>query len=400
MTDPEAPLPPPRLGDRTLFPDLAAAAYLNHAGVSPPSDPVRRAVAAALAAYARGGAAAVVATLGLRARLRDKAARLLGAVPRDLALTGGATHGIQAIALSFPWRRGDRVLLLRGEFPANVTPWQRAAELFELRVDLVPLDPFLSSDAEGLAAVEEELRRGARLLALSAVQFRSGLAMPLAALAALCARHGAELFVDAIQALGAVPLEPGPLGLDYLATGAHKWLMGAEGAGFLWVKPGRAAALRPALAGWLSHEDPVSFLTDGPGHLRYDRPLRREASAFEAGSSSALSQAALEASLDLLLALGPQAIQAHANAYLDRLEPELAARGFRPLRAREPARRSAMLSCEPPPGVDVRRLREALAARGVAVAIPDGAVRFAPHWPNDAERELPAVLAALDAAMR
>ena len=399
MTEPEAPLPPPRLGDRGLFPDLLATAYLNHAGVSPPSEPVQRAVAALLGAYARGGAQAVTAALALRGRLREKLGRLLGAAPRDVALTGGTTHGVQAIALSFPWRRGDRVLLLRGEFPANVTPWQRAAELFDLRVELLPLAAFEASDEEGLAVVESALRGGARLLAVSAVQFRSGLAMPLAPLAALCARHGAEIFVDAVQALGAVPIDPGALGLDYLAGGAHKWLMGAEGAGFLWVNPGRLAGLRPAQAGWLSHEDPVSFLTDGPGHLRYDRPIRREASLFEAGSASALSQAALEASLDLLLALGPAAIHAHVNAYLDRLEPELRERGFRTLRAREPARRSGILSCEPPPGADPRRLREALAAKGGAVAIPDGAVRFAPHWPNEAGRELPAVLAALEAAL-
>jgi selenocysteine lyase/cysteine desulfurase len=393
------PAPRPALGDRSLFPDLHPAAYLNHAGVSPPSTAVRAAVADVLASYAAAGARAVVDAVALRARLRDKVARLLGARSSDIALTGGATHGIQAVALSYPWRRGDRVVLLDGEFPANVTPWQRAAELFDLEVAFVALAAFEASDEAGLAALEAALAPGARLVAVSAVQFRSGLAMPLRAMAELCRDRGAELFVDAIQALGAVPLDAIALEVDYVACGAHKWLMGLEGAGFLYVRRERVAELRPALAGWLSHVDPVSFLTEGAGYLRYDRPIRREASLFEAGSASTVSQAALDASLGILLELGVTSIQAHVTRYLDRLEPELTARGFRSLRAAEPARRSGILSALPPPGRDPRALREALWREGVAVAIPDGAVRFAPHWPNH-ERELERVVAALDVALR
>jgi selenocysteine lyase/cysteine desulfurase len=389
-----------RLGDRSLFPDLGSAAYLNHAGTSPPSLPVRRAVTELLGAYAASGARAVGAALGVRARLREKLARLIGARPADVALTTGTTQGVQAIALSFPWRRGDRVVLFEGEFPANVTPWQRAAELFGLEVVFLPLSAFQRSGGAGLAELEEALRRGARLVAVSAVQFRTGLAMPIAEMAALCERHGAELFVDAIQALGAVPFDAAALKVDYAAGGGHKWLMGLEGVGVLYVRPERVAALRPALAGWLSHADPVSFLTQGAGHLRYDRPIRCEASLFEAGSASALTQVALEASLNVILELGVPEIHAHANRYLDRLEPLLLARGFSSHRARDAARRSCILSVAPPPGRDPARIREDLARAGVVVAIPDGLVRFAPHWPNDADRELEQVVAALDAALR
>jgi selenocysteine lyase/cysteine desulfurase len=392
-------VPQARLGDRSLFPDLAPRAYLNHAGVSPPSTPVRRAVTDLLDAYAGVGGGATTRTLAVRARLRDRLARLLGVRPVDVALTSGATHGLQAIALSLPWRRGDRVVLFDGEFPANVTPWQRAAALFGLETVFLPLAPYAAGDDEGLFQLEAALRRGVRLVAVSAVQFRTGLAMPIAAMAELCARHGAELCVDAIQALGAVPFDAARLGVDYVAGGAQKWLMGAEGAGVLYVRPDRVAALQPAMVGWLSHEDPASFLTQGAGHLRYDRPLRRDASVFEAGSSSALSLAALDASLGLILDIGVAAIYQHANRYNDALEELLRERGFDSRRPREAARRSCILAADPPPGRDPRRLREALAREGVVVAIPDGIVRFAPHWPNDADRELGHVGAALDAAL-
>lgn len=387
--------PEPRHGDRGLFPVLEARAYLNHAGASPPSLPVREAVAGYLAESARGAMAGHRSALAIAARLREQAARLVGGAPGDVALTSGLSAGVQAVALCFPWRAGDRVVLFEGEFPANVTPWQQAAALHGLEVTLLPLAGFEDGSGRGLAMLEETLQAGARLVAVSAVQFRTGFAMPLAEMAALAARYGAELFVDAIQACGAVPVNAPALGIDYLACGAHKWLMGIHGAGFLWIRPGRAAALRPWLAGWQSHEEPFSFLVRGPGHLRYDRPIRREASALEAGSSSTASQAALLASLELLQGLGIPAIHAHLAAYLDLLAPGLAARGFEVLRSADPARRSGFFSARPPPGVDPVALRDGLAARGVAIAIPDGLVRFAPHWPN-APAEVPLVLAALD----
>jgi selenocysteine lyase/cysteine desulfurase len=386
----------PRLGDRSLFPLLEPAAYLNHAGVSPPSDPVREAVRAAVDEFARRGGAAVGAALERRRVLRGRIARLLGARPEDVALTQNTSAGIQAVALDFPWRRGDRVVVFEGEFPANVTPWQQAALAFGLEATFLPLAPFLRSSEEGLARLDRELARGVRLVAVSAVQFRSGLAMPIAEMARRCAAAGAEILVDAVQAAGVVPLDAA--GADYLAAGAHKWLMGLLGAGFLYVRPGRAEALVPRTAGWLSHEDAARFLTDGPGHLRRDRPIRRRADFVEIGGASEASLAALDASLGILESLGIPAIRAHVEAYLDRVEPELVGRGFASLRAREPERRSGILSLEPPPGVEVVALARELQARGVACAIPDGALRLSPHWPNDVA-EVPHVLRAVDASL-
>jgi selenocysteine lyase/cysteine desulfurase len=386
----------PRLGDRSLFPLLEPVAYLNHAGVSPPSDPVRAAVRAAVDDFARRGSAAAGAALERRRVLRGRIARLLGARPEDVALTQNTSAGIQAVALDFPWRRGDRIVLFEGEFPANVTPWQQAALAFGLEATFLPLDPFRRSSEEGLARLDRELARGVRLVAVSAVQFRSGLAMPVAEMARRCAAAGAEILVDAVQAAGAVPLDVA--GVDYLVAGAHKWLMGLLGAGFLYVRPGRAEALVPRTAGWLSHEEATRFLTDGPGHLRRDRPIRRRADLVEIGGASEASLAALEASLGILESIGVPAIRAHVGAYLDRIEPELVARGFASLRAPEPERRSGILSLEPPPGIGVVALARELQGRGVACAIPDGALRLSPHWPNDVA-EVPHVLRAVDAAL-
>ncbi|MBA3546557.1 MAG: aminotransferase class V-fold PLP-dependent enzyme [Nannocystis sp.] len=387
----------PRLGDRSLFPTLAPVAYLNHAAISPPSLPVQQAIHTIVDDYARHGTAAFMRWAGERQRLRGLLARLIGAEAEDIALVANTTRGVSDIALCLPWRPGDRVLLFQGEFPANITPWQRAAELFQLELEMLPVGDF--HRGKGLDHLREALRRPTRLVAVSAVQFQTGLRMPVAEMAALCHESGAELFVDAIQALGVCPLDVGASGIDYLSAGSHKWMMGTEGLACLYVRRDRVAALRPNVAGWLSHEDGLEFLFGGADQLRYDRAIRKRADFVEGGAYNTIGCVALAASLDLILALGVPAIFDHVLTYLDELEDGLCVRGFTSLRARAVSERSGILSVHPPRNVHVADLQRALADGGIACSTPDGALRFAPHWPNDMNAEIPRVLAAIDTAL-
>lgn len=384
------------LGDRALFPDLAADAYLSHAAISPASSEVVRAVAAFAGDYARRGVAAFGAWRDQRERLRARLARLIGASPGELAFVANTTRSVIDVALCLPWRAGDRVLCLRGEFPANVTPWQQAARTFGLEVGFLDVAAFRTD--EGLEALERELARGLRLVAVSAVQFASGLAMPLAEITARAHAAGAEVFVDAIQACGVVPVDVARTGVDYLGCGSHKWLMGLEGAAFVYVRADRAQSLVPRVAGWLSHEEGLRFLFEGEGHLRYDRPIKRDASFLEGGAYNGVGLAALEAAVAPIEALGVARVFEHVSRYLDALEAGLLERGFSSERSRDASRRSGILAVRPPAGVDLVRLWRGLGARGVVTTTPDGRLRFAPHWPN-ALAEVPRVLAAIDAAL-
>ena len=234
-------------------------------------------------------------------------------------------------------------------------------------------------------------------MAVSAVQFQTGLRMPVEAMAELCHRHGAQLFVDGIQAVGAVPIDARTV--DYLTVGSHKWLMGLEGCGFLYVHPERIGALQPRMAGWLSHQDGLGFLFDGAGHLRYDRPVLKQARFLEAGAYNTVGFEALRASTAMIKDLGVSNIFAHVTAYIDQLEAGLQGLGFTSLRATAPAGRSAILSLSPPNGVDLIALTAAINARGVAVTMPDGRLRIAPHWPNAID-EVSLVCAVVDEALR
>jgi len=385
-----------QLGDRSLFPDLGVHAYLNHAAMSPLSRPVREAAERAVADLARGGSAAFPERLMERQQLRADLARLMNAGSVEIALVPSTLYGLAALATSLPWRRGARVIVFDGEFPTNVNVWQRACLQHGLTLTMLPVADFARPDGPDWSALERELRHGdVQLCAVSSVQFQTGLHMPLQRMAALCHAHGAQIVVDAVQGLGSVPLDVRALQIDYAVAGAHKWLMGCDGTGVLYVKAEYLPQLSPAVAGAFSHID-AELMFVQPGELRYDRPLHRDARLFEGGMLSSISVSALSASVPILLSLGVERIYEHVNAYIDALEAALLERGFRSLRTPDRARRSCLLGVLPPLGAaEANRLAAELTARGVVCSSPDGVLRFAPHFANGLH-EVPGVLAALD----
>ncbi len=380
-------------GRRDLFPDIDARVYAAHAAFTPLARSASLAVRAHLATHAAHGFGVVRDVMATREVLRAELARMIGAPPASLAFTQGTTASVIAVAQALAWRPGDVVVTLDGEFPANVTPWLDAVREHRLGHRSMPADAFY--DDGGLDALERLLAPGdVRLVAVSAVQFQTGLAMPLAAIAELCRRHDALLFVDAIQAAGVVPLDLGALGVDLAAGGGHKWLCGLDGAGWLYVAPGREHELAHPRCGWLSLQDGARFLFEGPGELRYDRPLLPTPRVFEGGSSSSVALVALDEGVRMLNAVGVAATFAHVQRWHDALEPGLVLRGFASARSPDPARRSGILSVRPPSHTAAEWQRR-LAAHGVVVNTPDGWLRFAPHFASPVD-EPALVLAAID----
>ncbi len=356
--------------------------YANYAGMTPIAAPVEEAMHATVVELATRGVGAIGTAIARREAARAKVAALVGVTAEEIGFVTNTTSGIRALALGIPWRRGDRVVIFAREFPANVTPWQRAADVFDLRLERLPIAPWHDDVPRGLAELEAVLRTGVRAVAVSAVQFQTGLRMPLAAISQLCRRWGALLVVDAIQAVGVVPLDMPALGIDALACGGHKWLGGVTGCGFVAIRADVAVRLRPLVAGWTSHGDPFGFLLRGPGLLRADAPIRARADMVEDGAFALAASAALDAAVDLLAQLGIPEIYGHVQRWHDLLEPVLVELGFKSLRAADPEARSGILSFRAPNGLNIVGLHERLGASGIGCAIPDGVLRFSPHWSN------------------
>ena len=357
---------------QTYFPDLEVPAYLNHAAIAPLNRRAREAMVAMADRYAREGVAAWPVGNAAREQLRGRLASLVDADEHQIGLVSNTSHGLNLVALELPWQRGDRLVLIEGEFPGNIVPWQNAARRFGLEILWLTLDDLL----EETAALHRVIEARPKLLAISWVQFQTGRAVSMARLAELRRRTGIQICVDAIQGLGPLTVDLAATPVDYFVAGAHKWLLATEGAGFVYVHPERMPELVPTFGGWLSLEDPVRFLFDGAGLMDYDRPNRLEPSRYEMGTMNAPGFAAMNESIGILLEVGPAEVSRLIRANAAYLVDGLADRGVHAVSA------DAGIVSFPLPAETLRNAVRELGARGISVASPDGHLRAAPHFYN------------------
>ena len=355
----------------TEFPWTSDTVYLNHASIGPLPERTR----VALERFNQRRAAPHLLPdremFAMLADSRRKIARLIGASADEIALAVNTGFGISIAARSLPLQPGDVVLVSDREFPANVYPWMRLGDR-GVTMELVP------TTAEGWpdeARLLERLRDPrVRVLAVSLVQFSSGYLVDLERLSAATREAGAWLVVDAIQAVGQLPLDLSRVQVDLLACGGQKWLLSPWGSGFLYVRRELIGALEPAVTGWLAFEgtDDLSRLT------RYDDRLRADARRFELMTLPYQDFAGLNASLDLLLELGVARIRDHIRT-LHRPVLDWAERSGARVVSPRGANASGIL-CVAPEGV--QEVHRRLKAARIVCSLREGAIRLSPHCYN------------------
>ncbi|MFU8858118.1 MAG: aminotransferase class V-fold PLP-dependent enzyme, partial [Deferrisomatales bacterium] len=356
---------------RRLFPVTEHLCYLNHAGVAPISTRVAEAMGLATEECLRWGAFRYERLFAGVEAARRSAARLLGAAPGEVAFVKNTSEGISHAALGYPWEAGDAVVVPEGEFPANVYPWLNL-ERRGVRVLRVPAREGRFRVEDFRAALGEPR---VRVLTVSSVAFETGFRHDLAALGQLCRDRGVFFFVDAIQSLGCLPLEPRALGIHALAADGHKWLLGPEGLGIFYLAREAWDRLTPAEVGWGSVREALEF-----SRIRFE--LRPDARKFECGSQETILAHGLGAALDLLLEAGLERIAAAVLQTAEAFAEGLASRGYRVLSSLETGERSGIVAFAPrhPP----QEVVTGLAASGVFAAARGEGVRVSPHFYNEA----------------
>ena len=215
-----------------------------------------------------------------------------------------------------------------------------------------------------------------RLVTLSFVEYATGFRNDLDAVGNLCRERGALFFVDAIQGLGVFPLDVRHTPVDFLASDGHKWLLGPEGAGILYVRRELVERLRPTEVGWHS-------LLNDHDFSQADLDLKPHAGRWEGGSLNVAGIVALGASLGLLLDAGIAAVSARVLELTDYLCERVRASGLDVYSSRRPGEASGIVSLTgiADPAAAVRRCRSA----GVIVNHRAGRVRVSPHAYNTFE---------------
>ncbi|MFO0941862.1 MAG: aminotransferase class V-fold PLP-dependent enzyme [Pirellulales bacterium] len=277
---------------RSQMPITQRYAYLDHAAVAPLPNSAANAIKRFADQATREGDTRWLEWSAAIQRTRKLAGQMIGATDSEIALVSNTTHGIGIVAEGFPWQPGDNVAVPENEFPSNLLPWKNLSR----RGVEVRLVPVAANGALTVEAISNCIDQKTRIVSVSWVGFSSGFRCDLKAISQLVHDRGCLFFVDAIQGLGAFPIDVQCIDIDFLAADGHKWMLGPEGAGVLFIKEPHLDRLATIGIGWAS----LAAAGFDPKSVQ----LKPSAAKFEGGSSNMVGMMALGESLSLLHELG------------------------------------------------------------------------------------------------
>jgi selenocysteine lyase/cysteine desulfurase len=362
---------------RDFFPVTEHLIYLNHAAVAPLSKPAADAMRHLAEDALLFGSYHYDEWLATYEGLRTAAARLIGAGRSEIAVVKNTSEGIATVALGLDWRPGDKIVAFEEEFAANYFPWKRL-ETKGVKVEWLSVWDSLGRIAEAC--------RGARLLAISFVQYLSGHRADLESIGEICHIQRCLFFVDAIQGLGAFPLDVRRARIHALAADGHKWLLGPEGCAILYIHKDMQGSVEPMEFGWTN----VARYND---YASRDMTLRPDAGRYECGTLNTVGCYGLRAAIEFLLDVGVETIASEVQALGDQIAGGVTAKGYEILGNRTHSTGAGIVSFRRG-DVDSRQLVRELKAKGIIVAARQGFIRTSPHFyvsPEDIHRLIDAL---------
>jgi L-cysteine/cystine lyase len=241
--------------------------------------------------------------------LRARLAQCLGAGADEIAITRSTTEAINIVLGGIDWQPGHKIVTTSVEHGAGLVPAYVIRDRYGVDVDIVDL----SDGRDALRRLARAIDDRTRLVSVSHVGFNTGLRLPLKELSRVVSERGAELLVDGAQAVGVFRIDLHDLGCDYYAFPGHKWMLGPDATGALYIRRDRIAGLATSLAGNESAEE-----FDRKGHVSLYAGVRR----FEMCDFNAALICGWIKALDFMDEMGPEnierAIKKNTN-YLKRL---------------------------------------------------------------------------------
>ncbi len=369
---------------RARIPILAHAIPMNNCSQAPLTDITRAAAERYLASWNSRGMDwdAWMAEVDVA---RAAFAALINASPDEVGVVSSVSQATSAIATALRLDDGrDTVVASAMEFPTVGQVWL-AQERRGARVRWVDtVDGRIPIEAYD-AAIDERTA----VVSSAHAYYQNGAIQDVAAIARIARERGALSFVDAYQSLGVMSVDVKALGVDMLASGTLKYLMGTPGIAFLYVRRELIDRLEPLTTGWFGRANPFAF-----DAKRLD--WAKTAARFDGGTPPIMPAYVSAAAMQWLLEFGSDAIERWTQHLSRRLAEGAAARGLQlhALGLAAPKTPSTAICCE-----DSHAVEHALLERGIIASARGPVVRLAPHFYNT-EADVDEALDALAQVLR
>jgi selenocysteine lyase/cysteine desulfurase len=311
---------------------------------------------------------------------RQAFAGLVNASPDEVAVTTSVSAGLSAIATGMRYARRSKIVTTDWEFPTVGQIWH-AQEMRGARVVHIEAD---GAGELPLERFEREIDEDTAIVSVTHVCYRNGARVDVPEVARIAHERGALVVLDAYQTAGSLPLDVDELGVDFLAAGVLKYLLGSAGLAFLYARRDVVERVWPTATGWFA--DKNIFEMD---HRDYSPAPT--ASRFQSGTPPIPAIYAGVAGIELMQEIGVADTRKHVNALNARLIEgldELAATVVTP---RRPKRRGALVCvrCK-----DAPALVRALGREGIVTSDRDSNLRISAHAYNSSD-DVDELLAAL-----
>jgi selenocysteine lyase/cysteine desulfurase len=353
---------------RARFPLLARRVYVNSCSQGALSTDVEAAMMAFTESWHEAGSP-WERWVGEMERLRTTFAAFIGADADEVAIMPSASAAIAAIATALPFHPPRTTVILgEFEFPTMGHVWlaqqARGASVRWVKAegDTLP--------AERYEAIVDEQTA---IVPVTHVCFRNGYRLDVGRIVEMCHARGAYCLLDDYQHTGTAPLDVHALGVDFMVTGALKYLLGPSGVAFLYVRRDLVGRFEPLVTGWFGRREPFAF---DPSRLDWSSTARR----FEAGTPPIPNIYAAAAGLALLERTGLAAIQQQIAALVERFHRGARERGLAVVTPDDPHRRGPLVVVRRD---DASALVERLSGRGIIASARGNGVRVSFHGYNN-----------------
>jgi selenocysteine lyase/cysteine desulfurase len=362
---------------RHRFPIFDKQVYVNSCSQGALSDHVRAAYDAYLRDWDEKGAPWeywVERTETARAAF----ARLINAEPDEIAVTTSLSAGVAALAsgLRYAGPR-HRIVLTDWEFPTIGQIWHaqeaRGARVVHVRED--------ESGQIHPRSFRDKIDEETKLVSITHVCYRNGAKLDVESVIRLAHEHDVPVLLDAYQSIGSMPIDVRALGVDFLACGTLKYLLGSAGLGFLYARRELWESSWPTATGWFADEN--IFAMDV-----HDYSPARNARRFQSGTPPVPSIYAGIAGIELMEEIGIAETQKHVRRLTELLIEGVDDLGGTVATPRDPNRRGALVCIK---STDAERLVSELAVEGIVTSSRDASLRVSPHAYNTPE-DIKAVL--------